>query len=144
MRTGKKRQRKRCSECRCWFEPARTAEQSQKTCSQRCREKRRRKQANRRRRRDLDGYRADERQRQADCRERRRDQGREGTENRHVSRATLSSQEAILRDKIIESWDKLLELSRARFERRVAHLLGRSGEKVGQTETRIDERHAPP
>jgi hypothetical protein len=61
-----------------------------------------------------------------------------------MSRATLSPQEAILRDEIIESWDKLQELSRARFGRRVGHLLGRSGEKLGQTETRIGDCHAPP
>ncbi len=144
MRTRKKRQRKRCCECRCWFEPARTAERSQKVCSQRCRERRRRKQAKRRRSDDLDGYRADERQRQADCRERRRDQGREGAKSRQVSRATLSAQEAILRDEIIKSWDRMQEVSRARFERRVGHLLGRSGEKLGQTGTRIGDRHAPP
>ena len=61
-----------------------------------------------------------------------------------MSRATLSPQEAILRDEIIESWDKLQELSRARFERRVGHLLGRSGEKLGQTETGIGDCHVPP
>ncbi len=114
------------------------------TCSQRCREKRRRKQAYRRRRRDLDGYRADDRQRQADCRERRRDEAQIGAKSRRVSRATLSPQEAILRDEIIESWDKLQELSRASFERRVGHLLGRSGEKLGQTGTGIGDCHAPP
>jgi len=114
------------------------------TCSQGCREKRRRKQAKRRRRRDLDGYRADERQRQADCRERRRDQDRLGAKSGSVSRATLSAQEAILRDEIIESWDRMLELSRARFERRIGHLLGRSGEKLGQSGTGISDCHAPP
>ncbi len=144
MRTGNKRQRKKCCECRCWFEPSHTAERSQKTCSKRYREGRRRKQARRRRIDHLDGYRADERQRQADCREHRRDQAHEGVKGRHVSRATLSHQEAILRDEVIESWDKLLEVSRARFGRRVGHLLGRSGEKLGHTGARIGERHAPP
>ena len=144
MSTQKKRQRKRCCECRCWFEPSRTAERSQKTCSQRCRQERRRKQARRRRNDDLDGHRAGERQRQADCRERRRDQAQKGAKSRHASRATLSRRKAILRDEIIESWDRMQEVSRARFERRVRHLLGRSGDKLGQTGTRIGDRHAPP
>ncbi len=61
-----------------------------------------------------------------------------------MSRATLSPEDAILRDEIIKTWDRMLELSRARFERRVGHLLGRSGEKLGQTETRIGDCHAPP
>ena len=67
-----------------------------------------------------------------------------GAKSRRVSRATLSPQEAILRDEIIESWDKLQELSRARFGRRVGHLLGRSGEKLGRAGTRIDDCHVPP
>jgi hypothetical protein len=145
MGTGKKRcRRKRCSECRNWFEPSHTAVHTQKTCSRRCREKRRRKLATRRRNRDLDGYRADERQRQADCRERRRIRRREGAKDSQVSRAALSAQEAILRDEIIESWDRLIERSRARFERRIGHLLGRSGKKQGHSETGIGNRHVPP
>ena len=144
MRTRKKRQRKRCCECRCWFEPSRTAERSQKLCSRRCRERRRRKQARRRRLDDLAGYRADERERQADRRECQRDRADESTKDRRLSRTTLSPQEAILRAEIIKSWDRMQEVSRARFERRVGHLLGRSGEKLGQTGTRIADGHAPP
>lgn len=117
---------------------------SQKLCSKRCRERRRRKQARRRRLDDLDGYRTDERERQADCRERQRDRADESTKGRRVSRATLSPQKAILRAEIIKSWDRMQEVSRARFERRIGHLLGRSGEKLGHTGTRIADRHAPP
>ena len=144
MRTTKKRARKRCSECRRWFEPSRTAERSQKTCSRRCREKRQRKLSKRRRKRDLEGYRADERQRQSDFRERRREQVDEGVKNPQVSRATLSQQDAVLKGEIVKNWDRQMELSRARFERRIGHLLGRAGQKLGQTGTRIGDCHAPP
>ena len=98
----------------------------------------------RRRRRDLKGYRADERERQADCRERQRAQAQDGAKKPRVSRATLSAREAILRDEIIESWDKLQEVSRARFGRRVRNLLGRGSKKLRQTGTRIGDCHVPP
>jgi hypothetical protein len=100
--------------------------------------------AQRRRNRDLDGYRDDERQRQADRRERLRTQGHQQTGKGEVSRAILSPQKAILRAEIIESWDRQQELSRARFERRVRHLLGRSGKKLGQAETGFGDCHVPP
>lgn len=145
MGTRKKLPRKRCSECRRWFEPSRSAERSQKTCSQGCREERRRKQAKRRRNRDIEGYRADERQRKAASRQRMRAQGAAaGVKGRQRSRATLSPQEAILRDEIVHSWDEMLALSRAGLERRIAYLLGRSGENQGQSGTRNGESHAPP
>ena len=100
--------------------------------------------AKRRRRCDLEGYRADERQRQAEFRERERAQAHDRSKKPTMSRATLSAQEAVLREEIIKSWDKLQELSRARFERRIGHLLGRSGEKLGQSGTGISDCHAPP
>ncbi len=55
---------------------------------------------------------------------------------------TLSLQTADLRDEIVESWDRQIELSRARFERRIGHLLGRAGRKLGQTGTDIVDCHA--
>jgi len=61
-----------------------------------------------------------------------------------VSRATLSQQDAVLKGEIVKNWDRQMELSRARFERRIGHLLGRAGQKLGQTGTDIADRHAPP
>jgi len=81
---------------------------------------------------------------QADCRERRRAQAHEGPRGPQVSRATLSQQEAILRDEIVESWDRQMKLSRAGFERHVGHLLGRASEKLGQARTEIARGHTPP
>jgi len=136
--------RRRCTECRCWFEPSRTAAKAQKTCCPQCRKKRRRKLARRRRRRDLDGYRGDERERQRECRERRRAENSGGAKQRQMSRATLSAREAVLRDSIIESWDRQMKVSRAMFERRVGLLLGRGRGKPGQAGTGIADCHAPP
>ena len=142
--TRQRRHRKRCSECRHWFHPAHTAEQSQKTCSRTCREKRRRKQARRRRKRDLEGYRADERRRQADSREDRRLRSGDGSNIEQMSRTILSAEEAVLRDEIIGSWDRMQKQSRARFERRLGNLLGGSGEKLRQSGTAFGDCHAPP
>lgn len=120
--------RKRCTSCRRWFRPSPKAADRQHTCSQACREERRRKLAKRRRTRELDDCRTDERERQRECR------ARPGA-SRALSRATLSQREAILRDEIVENWDKMLRVSRATFHRRVGLLLGREGAKLGQPET---------
>jgi len=56
--------RSRCSECRKRFVASRQAGEDQRTCCETCRVLRRRKCARKRRRRDVEAYRADERERQ--------------------------------------------------------------------------------
>jgi hypothetical protein len=138
------RARRRCTECRCWFVPCGSATHSQKVCSQTCRRKRQRKLARRRRRADLEGFRAEERVRQQVHRERLRDERLIEADEPAVSRATLSAPEAVLRDQIVESWDRQLLLSRATFARRVSLLLGRERKKLGQPGTGFADCHAPP
>lgn len=55
---------RRCTECRKTFAPARSALSTQRVCSKACRDRRDRKLARARRRRDLDDARIDERARQ--------------------------------------------------------------------------------
>jgi hypothetical protein len=56
--------RKRCSECGCRFSPSPRARSTQRVCGAACRAARDRKLARARRRREIDDYRADERERQ--------------------------------------------------------------------------------
>ena len=141
MRTKKGPPRQRCTSCRCLYRPSTRAAGAQRTCSPECREVRRRKLAKRRRARELDECRAEERERQRECRARQI--GGEG-KTRRLSRATLSRPEAILRDEIVESCDKMMRVSRATLNRRVGLLLGRAGSKLRQSETEKRDCHAPP
>src|SRR5438477_5026052 len=59
----------RCTECRKWFAPRVTAAKHQRVCGAACRRRRRGKLARQRRGDDLEGQRADERQRQKKHRE---------------------------------------------------------------------------
>jgi hypothetical protein len=63
--------RRRCSECRCPFTPSPRALSTQRVCGAECRAARDRKLARARRRREIEGYRADERIRQKASRKRR-------------------------------------------------------------------------
>lgn len=63
---------RRCSECRAHFEPEASAREKQRVCGPGCRKLRRARLARQRRRADLDEFRAEERERQRQCRERRR------------------------------------------------------------------------
>lgn len=144
MRARRKQPRKRCTECRRWYRPSRTATGSQKTCSRACRKKRQCKLAKRRRLNELDEYRSDERLRQASHRERQRAERVNEAQNRSSSRATLSALEAILRGQIVASWDRQMALSRTRFERQIGHLLGRAGANLRQAGTENADGHALP
>lgn len=65
---GRMGTRRRCSECRHTFTPSPRARSTQRVCCQACRGSRNRKLARVRRRKDLDAYRNDERERQRDRR----------------------------------------------------------------------------
>lgn len=129
--------RQRCTSCRRWYHRLATAK-TQQTCSKQCRVKRQRKLAKRRRRHDLAGSRAEERARQQCWRD-----GQEAAESKQVSRATLTPQVAVLYEKITEDWDKILKLSRARFERKIAAFLVQNTPKLGQSGTQNEHCHAP-
>jgi len=94
--------------------------------------KRRRRLARKRRRLDLDAYRADDRQRQADLRA-RRSVGLPRTSP--VSRATLSLKTLTLRASILGKWDSQMRRSRAAFVRQVRELFERQPLLLGQPET---------
>ena len=87
---SKPNERRRCPECRAWFRRVASARTTQKTCSKACRVNRRRAQANERRGHDVETHRTNDRERQRECRERRRAVGRRVTEA-PVSRAGLDS-----------------------------------------------------
>lgn len=131
MSRAKKPPRRRCSTCRKWFRPALSAIHHQKTCSPECRRKRSRCLARRRRAEDLEGYREDERRRQADCRARRREQSGTGVS----SRSGLLPEVMELKEVVLEVWDKTFRQSRSRLVWKVLQVLRDSAWKLGQGET---------
>jgi len=110
---------------------------TQQTCSKQCRVARRRKLAKRRRRKDLAASRAEERARQQCWREAQKGcaQAPKPAKGRQVSRATFAPQVSVLYEKIAVDWDRMLALSRARFERKIAIFLEQTAEKLGQSGT---------
>lgn len=103
---------RRCSECRASFHPSPQAQATQRVCSPKCRVTRDRKLARKRRRRDLDDFRTEERERQRSCR-RRRAEAREAPEGGgcHAPPAAPNSLE--LPDNFIQFVDRAVERSRA-------------------------------
>jgi hypothetical protein len=99
-----------------------------------------RKLARRRRARALEENCTDERERQRKCRAAHS----KGTESTALSRAGLTAPKAILRHEIVQTWDKMVAMSRVGFTRQIRVLLGRAGKKLGQDGTRNDDCHAPP
>jgi 2-oxo-4-hydroxy-4-carboxy--5-ureidoimidazoline (OHCU) decarboxylase len=143
--------RKRCSECDCRFTPSPRARSTQRVCGATCRAARDRKLARLRRRRDLAGYRADDRVRQQDSRDRQTEAGKAHADGprhapasapkpsesfeevaRFVHRAVEASRATLMRD-LSRNWPRLLQLaaeggdtSRASFGGQVVDLPGRS------------------
>ena len=106
------RTRRRCTECRCSFAPSPRALQTQRVCSPACRAARDRKLARMRRRREIDDYRADERQRQQAYRDARA-KARAAAEPPACHAPACASNPSNLPDKIIHFVDRALEASRA-------------------------------
>jgi len=134
--TARKCGRRRCCECRSWYEPAASAAKFQKTCSKKCRLRRRGKQAKRRREADLANARADERERQRKHRCQERDKSATGPP---LSRAGLPAKVLDCAEKILANLRQAERLSRAgrrrRMRRELLKTLGemyRDGEKLGQ------------
>ena len=91
---------------------------SQKVCGAACRQRRNRKLARRRRRADLQDHRADDRERQRECRARR---------EREVCHAPPSNEKAaLLAAGMRDTWDEIVAemaaVSRATLSRRISRL----------------------
>ena len=132
--------RKRCSECRCWFVPVRTAAKSQRVCGEECRRGRRRGQARSRRAERVQDYRVDERERQRACRARRKGALQKGAGaaaggGGHAPPSSANGLEFV--EKVLESWDEAAALSRAALARGIAAILRRSGPIEGTEEAAL-------
>jgi hypothetical protein len=103
--------RRRCTECRKTFDPAITARDTQRVCGAACRASRDRRLARARRRRELDDYRADERERQCTRRERREADGC------HAPPSAPKCAE--LPREVVEIVDRLVRVSRATLLRQI-------------------------
>ena len=145
MRKAKLR---RCTECRRWYRPHRSACGHQKTCSSECRRLRRNRLARWRRRANLHECRTEERERQRLSRaERQGDPERTfapfepaGPE---LSRAGLELQAVRIAEQIVENLDSLARLSRASLKRQVAKIARKTGPIGGQKIRGLGRGHQP-
>ncbi len=128
--------RSRCTECRRWFEPVRSAGGSQKVCGEACRARRKRKLARRRRHEDLEAARADERERKARSRAARRE--REAAHSRTLTDTSESASwtgfdgchapalapiSLDMQEEVARIVDEIWQVSRARLQREVARIV---------------------
>jgi len=113
--------------------PARSAAETQKTCSRECRRRRRRRLARQRRAQCVQDYRVDERERQRRSRARRRAEAAKSPPTGPPCHAPASdAKSAELAEKVLESWDRAVTLSRASLERRMPAILREFGVFSGQ------------
>jgi hypothetical protein len=148
--------RKRCTECRQWYEAASSARDTQKVCGAACRQKRRRGMARQRRWAQLPQAREEERERQRSFRAAHRAQtaSAAATPTRTSTEMSLAgaSPSQAVRDgpgeaprhappssangleilgKVLECWDREMARSRATLQRRIAGILRRSPVAAG-------------
>lgn len=102
--------RKRCTECRGWFERAASAAKTQRVCGAQCRASRRRKLARVRRSKHVQDARVDEQWRQRESRRRR------GKGECHAPPSEPKS--AKLKVEVLDLWDEAAAMSRATLKRR--------------------------
>jgi hypothetical protein len=137
-------ERRRCTECREWYEAAPSARDTQKVCGAACRQKRRRKCARVRRGRELQQARVDERERQRDHRAERRRRaaspapptspaglGRDGP-TCHAPPSSAKHREIL--SKVLDLWDNEMARSRATLERRIRLVLAGAQRSPGTAE----------
>lgn len=132
----------RCTECRRGFVASRKSGENQCTCCEVCRLARRRKQARKRRRKDLEGFRADERDRQQNRRARQAEARAlavaEATQAEFAARgAQCHAPASVLKSlKVQEEIHRILDgpfrLSRAGFERELRRVERKIGSIVRQ------------
>jgi len=136
MSNAKSSQLKRCTVCRHWYHPSNTAASFQKTCSEKCRLRRRRRLARARREHDLQDYRVDERERQRACRRHKKkkaaSEGTITTVSDAMSRAGLQPQAIDLHELVRESVDMALGRSRATLIRQLTASLTDNAPNRGQ------------
>jgi hypothetical protein len=130
----------RCAECRRRFEPERSAEKTQRVCGEECRKKRRRRLARRRRSKRVLDARVDERERQRRCRAKRQAAcgPPSGGDGQQAGRQEDAADTPVtggchapasgrigaeLHEKVLESWDRAVALSRASLQRRMEGIL---------------------
>ena len=128
---GRGESRQRCSECRGWYHAAPSARATQKVCGPECRARRRRRLARDRRSRRVQDARVDERERQRQCRARRKDAGKvtEGARtdtgpparDGHAPASGDSSGEIM--GKVLDLWDRETARSRATLSREIGLIL---------------------
>jgi hypothetical protein len=116
--------RRRCSECRKTFVPARSAAGKQCVCSSICRIARARKLARKRRGRELEQSRADERERQ------RAHRARHDAVSCHAPASPRKY--VISREEVVQIVDRALALSRTTLERDLPRFLDRIAQKAGE------------
>jgi len=124
-----KRERRRCCECRTWYLPAPSAATTQRTCSKKCRLRRRAGQEKVRREADLANARADERDRQRKHRARNRE---ESGADPPMSRAGLVAKLYGVVEEILEEVGQAQRLSRAGLRRRVRRNVVRIAAEMSQ------------
>lgn len=142
------RPKRRCTECRCWYEPSSRAAQTQRTCGPWCRQRRRRRLARQRRGRDVQEARVAERERQRRRRaalraQRQRAGGGESpaTVTRHAPPSAAMYAE--LQEKLRQSVDTAMELSRAALLRVVQRILGDIARSAAAARTETATATAP-
>ena len=147
MSKAKSSKLKRCTVCRHWYHPCTTATSFQKTCSEKCRLRRRRRLARARREHDLQDYRVDERERQLACRRRKKKKAASGgtitTDSDAMSRAGLQPQAIDLHELVRESVDIALGRSRATLIRQLTASLTDNSPNRGQVSSVQPVGHGP-
>jgi len=144
--------RQRCRECRQWYYPARSAKGSQVVCGESCRRVRRNRLARRRRVERLQESRLDERERQRECRARKRG-SRAASETRagpgeqahevtqcHVPASTRNPSE--LQKELALFWDTQARRSRATLERELERMARETHDFVGRSLAKFETRQA--
>ena len=122
-----KRVRRRCSECRQWYVPAQSAVKTQRTCSKKCRLRRRAKLERARRAADLANARADERERQ---RRHRAQKGAKKGADPPMSQAGLYVQMQDIIEEIMEDLGQAQRLSLTGLRRRLHRIALKTYEKI--------------
>jgi hypothetical protein len=124
--------RRRCTECRKTFTPARSARKAQRVCGRACRSERDLRLARARRRRELDDFREDECVRQQESRQRR------AAAKCHAPPSARKFWK--VPQKVAEFVDRALELSRASLLRDLRRITAEIDENVAD----LGACHAPP
>jgi len=147
MSKAKSSQLKRCTICRHWYHPSIKATSFQKTCSEICRLRRRRRLSRTRRELDLQDYRVEERERQRACRRRKKkkaaSEATATTDLDTMSRAGLQTQTMDLHELVRESVDIALGRSRAALIRQLTASLTDNPMNRGQVSPVQAIGHAP-